>query len=591
VFRASLLLLLIVGCSRDHVVATDGELRLEPAAIDFGQTWVTYPATATAHLSFASSAGCDVTLEMSAPFTVSQTSLHVQGGSTVDVALRFTATAPGATTGVLTAAGCGKHVSANVTANAAMPPQCPEPAVCSTFAFSPDAGLCVSVAVADGTACSEACLDGASCHGGECTGTAISCDDGDPCTLDTCSSGSGCQHLPANAICPPLPGCAVSCDGGDCGTLREVWSVTAAPGWFIQPLVADDAANVYWMENGGESNGALVSYDRNGAPRYRVPVDLINLDPRTMVAGDVFAFAGGLGDLVSAYRTRDGALLWSIHLRDVMVAAGYSQVAGQFSYTDRGTIGANGELVFPIGFTDLDEHYFVALDPTNGTGKWIAFSKWGFWQLQSDEQGALYVQIAYGNGTEFAAYKSMGMPEWTSSEFIGPVLGGKAFGRGAVLDATTAQVDYSFASNNAYPADVVLPRLGVRRDTQLNALQTFDPVDGGLFGQWIDSSVPSWQLFASTDDELIALNGLSSTLTAFGPDAAPTFTCHVPTQLQSTGSPTLVPGLLLLTSTAAGGEDQSPTTTVHAYAFPGRLGAAHGWVGDYGSMSRTNRPR
>ncbi|MFT3841520.1 MAG: hypothetical protein QM723_31315 [Myxococcaceae bacterium] len=591
--RTLLLLLFLAGCSRDHVMATEGELHLAPATIDFGQTWVGAPATAHATVTFASTAACDVTLQMSAPFTVSTTTLHLQGGAPVDLTLGFTATAPGASSSTLTVTGCGKHASAPVTANAATPPQCPAPAACATFVFSPDAGFCVSTAVPDGTACSEACLVDAACHGGECTGTALNCDDGDSCTLDTCSVSTGCQHLPADAICPPLPGCAVNCDGGDCGTLREVWSVAAEPGWLIQPTVADDSGNLYWLERGGEAEGSLVSYDRNGALRYRVPVNLVNTDPRPMIAGDAFVFTGDLGDQVSAYRTRDGALLWTVHLRDALLAKGYGQVAGQFSYTDHGTIGATGELVFPIGFTDLDEHYFVALDPQTGATRWIAWLGWHFWDIQSDEQGQLYVQIAYGNGTEVAAFHPNGMTAWTSSEFVGPTLGGKVFGRGAVLGSTTGAVDYSFSSNMAYPPDVVLPHLGARRDYQLGGLQTFDPSDGTVLGQWLAPTVMSWQMFASADDELMALDGPSASLIAVGPDAQPTFTCHVPavaSQLQAAGDPTLIPGLLLLWTTVAS-EDLPAVSTLHAYALPGRTGATAGWSADHGSMSRANKPR
>jgi hypothetical protein len=54
------------------------------------------------------------------------------------------------------------------------------------------------------------------CQGGTCTpGTPLDCEDGDPCTIESCDPVLGCQHLPApnGTPCGP-PGTA--CEQGVC---------------------------------------------------------------------------------------------------------------------------------------------------------------------------------------------------------------------------------------------------------------------------------------------------------------------------------------------------------------------------------------
>jgi hypothetical protein len=53
------------------------------------------------------------------------------------------------------------------------------------------------VPLADGSSCTDgdACNGEETCQGGVCApGSAPSCADGNPCTLDTCSASAGCRH-------------------------------------------------------------------------------------------------------------------------------------------------------------------------------------------------------------------------------------------------------------------------------------------------------------------------------------------------------------------------------------------------------------
>ncbi len=72
-----------------------------------------------------------------------------------------------------------------------------------------DAGECL-----DG----DACTIGDHCAAGVCVGSPIACDDGNPCTDDTCDGLGGCQHLFNAADCDDKDPCTVAdeCNQGEC---------------------------------------------------------------------------------------------------------------------------------------------------------------------------------------------------------------------------------------------------------------------------------------------------------------------------------------------------------------------------------------
>ncbi|MFN8543740.1 MAG: fibronectin type III domain-containing protein [Candidatus Binatia bacterium] len=91
---------------------------------------------------------------------------------------------------------------------------------CTTDSCS-GAGACAHAAVANGTSCGDGnpCNGVETCQGGTCkTGTPPDCDDHDACTVDACGSG-GCTHT-ANATCTGACGNGVidtgeTCDDGN----------------------------------------------------------------------------------------------------------------------------------------------------------------------------------------------------------------------------------------------------------------------------------------------------------------------------------------------------------------------------------------
>jgi RHS repeat-associated protein len=88
----------------------------------------------------------------------------------------------------------------------------------------PTSGSCSNPAKPDGTTCSDGtvCTAGDSCQGGACAaGTAVSLDDNNPCTTDSCDSVSGVVHavVAAGTSCADSTACngAEVCDGaGQC---------------------------------------------------------------------------------------------------------------------------------------------------------------------------------------------------------------------------------------------------------------------------------------------------------------------------------------------------------------------------------------
>ena len=73
-----------------------------------------------------------------------------------------------------------------------------------------------SAACSDGNVCTtgDSCSAAGSCVGGN----PVSCDDGNPCTDDTCAAGGGCAFVPNNAACDDGSACtsADACAAGAC---------------------------------------------------------------------------------------------------------------------------------------------------------------------------------------------------------------------------------------------------------------------------------------------------------------------------------------------------------------------------------------
>ena len=103
---------------------------------------------------------------------------------------------------------------------------CPEPdgidAICLQPTCDPDNGSCSFTSDHDDYACSDGdwCTVGDVCESGVClSGPALPCDDGSPCTTDTCSPGQGCVHTPTEGACDDKNPCTTGefCVNSYCG--------------------------------------------------------------------------------------------------------------------------------------------------------------------------------------------------------------------------------------------------------------------------------------------------------------------------------------------------------------------------------------
>jgi hypothetical protein len=96
---------------------------------------------------------------------------------------------------------------------------CDDANPCTSDTCDPQTGECASTPL-DGGACDggSPCFDNSVCVAGLCAGDAPDCDDGDPCTTDSCSATVGCEHQVWTGECDDGDPCtaADTCVGGTC---------------------------------------------------------------------------------------------------------------------------------------------------------------------------------------------------------------------------------------------------------------------------------------------------------------------------------------------------------------------------------------
>ncbi len=71
---------------------------------------------------------------------------------------------------------------------------------CLTISCNPGSGECMEIPVPDGEECDDgsACTQDDVCQDGTCEGTALDCDDSNPCTVDGCLDAQGCINAPTS---------------------------------------------------------------------------------------------------------------------------------------------------------------------------------------------------------------------------------------------------------------------------------------------------------------------------------------------------------------------------------------------------------
>lgn len=136
-----------------------------------------------------------------------------------------------------------------------------DPVVCSApddchdaGACDPATGACSQPAKADGTACNDgdSCTQSDSCQDGVCLGgSPVSCDDADPCTLDTCDAVTGCAHTFQDADGDTV------CDAQDCAPNDP--GAYAVPGEVTALLFGADKVTLTWNSETAAAGPGTVS--------------------------------------------------------------------------------------------------------------------------------------------------------------------------------------------------------------------------------------------------------------------------------------------------------------------------------------------
>lgn len=129
--------------------------------------------------------------------------------------------------------------------------------VCQTVVCEGPAYECELVPVVNGLSCSDgsACTDSDSCQGGDCVGEGVTCSDQNPCTVDSCDPIDGCLFAHDNgAPCSDDDACtsgdecsngacvvqAISCDDGNVCTLDQCAPASGCS-YVPQAVDCDDA--------------------------------------------------------------------------------------------------------------------------------------------------------------------------------------------------------------------------------------------------------------------------------------------------------------------------------------------------------------
>ena len=177
------------------------------SSVEFGRTWVGFPAVRELEVVNPNLVAVPLVLSTSEPFSVLEAPAEVAAGSSVVARLGFHPSDAGDFGAELLL----NERSVSLRGEGVWPFACGAASACTSVAFSPDAGTCLTTPQPDGTDCtaSNACFTAARCERGECVGTLTTCDDHDACTLDVCGQ-AGCAHLDGLSACPVPPGPCLS---------------------------------------------------------------------------------------------------------------------------------------------------------------------------------------------------------------------------------------------------------------------------------------------------------------------------------------------------------------------------------------------
>lgn len=532
-WTTALILIVTASCRcGDPITTTSGALRFTPSQLDVGNVWLggskRVPVTLTLDATFVCD---DVQLTgLSAPLFVDPASLRLEPADSTPIELVIETRTAGPIEGTLVARGCGLEASLHVTALGVETLVCPPDEGCAHFEFDPQLGRCVRSAVSDGTSCNASCVTNGQCVSGTCRGMPISCDDGEPCTIDACGSEGTCLHLPADNLCPVPAACAMAaCDGGLCPVrpLANVWRGPAVPTDYTLAgsLLLDAQGALYWVERSERTPECVLvsASSATGRERFRQAFDCTNMSIENWLAGDVVVVAGGTGRNVFGFDTTSGALRWAANLRTVLAVP-----QGQFSWVARGTVEGPNAVVAVMQHAAFDEPSLrldlVSFSSVDGALVWRrAGPTTDAWDVGSDGAGRFFIHDRIrGRGGVMAVDRMATL--WSDTDALLINASGRSFSRGFVLDATSGQRLAAMPPATQY-ISFANARVGLRTVMGTNTPQYF-AVDSGTPGPPLDAM--GRQAFASAlldDDRTLFVTWPENDVGVVNPDGSLGFRC------------------------------------------------------------------
>ncbi|WP_223638412.1 hypothetical protein [Corallococcus sp. EGB] len=372
-----LLLVLVGGCrcgDSPNVGGSSASFRPQQEVVDFGRVLEGTQARRSLTLVATGRAGVTVDAVTDAPFFVVVSQIVVGGSGTGTVDILFSA---GSTPveGELTLTAGRTTAKVKLTGVGVRPRVCIPQSECHDSRFDVDSGQCIETPQADGASCipSSRCQENGRCQAGACLGQPRTCDDDNPCTVDSCSPTQGCVTeavacpVPSNpckvGVCDRNSGCkevdvadfspcgAVSCkaarvcfsgtcrtvtppDGfvcapatpcqdegkcnaGECvrpdaGDLESVFSAELGGAPVAEdggPVLLADDGTVYASVCGGDAGCWLAAYTESGLLRYESPY--AGGGARTLLAASDAGVVVMAPEALEAYAPRGvGELRW-----------------------------------------------------------------------------------------------------------------------------------------------------------------------------------------------------------------------------------------------------------------------------------------
>ncbi len=661
VLRAVALFLLLTGCGERTLAQASGGLKLDPTRVDFPHAWAGHRQARTLTVRNEARGTRSAAFTIRAPFTVSPSTIDVPGGSSVTVEVVLLASEAGAYEGTLAL----EDSAIPVTAQALAPPECPAAEACHARGFDTDAGACVDSLLADGTACGgNACLESPTCQAGVCRGATASCDDANACTTDSCGV-DGCIHaerscpVPADpcqaALCDPATGCSAqqaldgtACGASDCQTahvciagacvqrpvpdgatcgeatactdaptcqqgacidgpvrpLIERWTYFPTPGWTLGSFGSQDPqGNFYLLESQGMS-AQLVSLQRSGTQRFKVPVG----EGNSVVRGPIDTTQQQLllvskSRILEARALSDGSLRWSVNLFDALkpLFDRGPQATYSFSLSELTLVSPNLLVLNVHEDASSWRSWVVAINLITGQPAWnrehpghlssfVADSNGGVFYLESQGFGGAYTVVALDSLGASKWTKALPPNTWASALSVvdnAVLLGGidqwlDAKLGGALGNLNTQQAGFMSVgdSNTAWVAKSGCNGAGCSDSLMAFDAQTHQPmwsrplVDGvrelflGNRGMVIALTTPK-QVYPVAQTTVVGIDRMGAEL----------FRCRTPEPMNAQA--VLDEGQLV----------GQTGTRVTALALPKMGPAPAGWISSRGSYLRTNRAR